>query len=146
MKKITFIALMILGVNGLFAQAVPQLNFGLGFNKGGDFPIYVSYDFPVHDDVSIAPLVQTDLSLNWITLGFRSDYYFDRLLGLPKDWDVYGGANIGLDMFFEGSNYSEMELGLQVGGRWRWSDMWALNLEFAGGTSFGTKLGVTVAI
>jgi len=145
MKKITFIALMLFGMTNLFGQAKPQLNFGLGFNKGGDFPIYASYDFPVHEDVSIAPTVQTDLNLDWMTIGARGDYYFDRLLGLPKDWDVYGGANIGLDFLF-GANYSELDLGLQVGGRWRWNDMWALNLEFAGGTSFGTKLGVTVAI
>ena len=145
MKKITLIAIMLVSMSSLFAQAVPQLNFGLGFNSGGDLPIYVSYDFPVTNDVSIAPMVQTDLNLNWITLGARGDYYFDRLLQLPSDWDVYGGANLGVDVFF-GQNYSELDMGLQVGGRWRWNDLWALNLEFAGGTSFGTKLGVTVAI
>lgn len=145
MKKITFFALILFGTASLFGQALPQLNFGLGFNDGGGLPIYASYDFPINNDVSIAPMVQTNLNLDWITLGARGDYYFDSLLELPSDWDVYGGANLGVNVFF-GSSYSELDMGLQVGGRWRWSDMWALNLEFAGGTSFGTKLGVTVAI
>lgn len=146
MKKITLFAILLFGINNVFAQAVPQLSFGLGFNKGGDLPFYVSYDFPINDDISIAPLVQTDLNLHWITLGVRGDYYFDRLIDLPQEWDVYGGANLGYDIFFKNYGTNELELGLQVGGRWRWNKMWALNLEFAGGTSFGTKMGVTVAI
>ncbi len=146
MRKLVIVAFMIIVGNSLFAQAVPQLNFGLGFNSGGGIPIYVSYDFPINNDISIAPLVQTDFNLDWITLGARGDYYFDRLLELPSDWDVYGGANLGYNIFFRDYGTNDLELGLQVGGRWRWNDMWALNLELAGGTSYGTKLGVTVSI
>ncbi len=146
MKQFIFALLMLFGFNNLFAQAVPQLNFGLGFNSGGGLPIYVSYDFPVHNDVSIAPIVQTDLNLNWFTLGVKGDYYFDRLLKLPSEWDVYGGANLGVDFFLDGYSSNTLDMGLQIGGRWRWNKIWALNLEFAGGTSYGTKLGVTVSI
>ena len=32
----------------------------------------------------------------------------------------------------------------QLGGRYYWSDKWGLNLEFAGGNTFSTKLGVSV--
>jgi len=147
MKQLTLIAVFFLTANGLFAQATPQLNFGFGINSGGDFPMYASYDFPVNEDISIAPLVQLDLGFNWLTLGVKGDYYFDRLLQLPSDWDVYGGANGGFNIFFNDHNdASTLELGLQIGGRWHWNDKWALNLEFAGGSSFGTKLGVTVSI
>ncbi|MCK5781011.1 MAG: hypothetical protein KAH10_00335 [Flavobacteriales bacterium] len=147
MKKLLLFALIAFASNGLFAQATPQLNMGFGLNSGGDFPIYASYDFPVHEDISVAPMVQLDLGFNWITLGARGDYYFDNLIDLPTIWDVYGGANVGYNLFFNDSNKdNEFDFGLQIGGRWHWSDKWALNLEFAGGTSFGTKIGVTAAI
>jgi len=144
MKRLIVSFVLIISANGLFAQAVPQLNFGLGFDKGGDLPFYVSYDFPVHHDVSISPLLQTDLNLDWMTVGVKGDYYFDSLLKLPKEWDVYGGANLGMDIYW--GNNTLLDIGLQVGGRWRWNKMWALNMEFAGGTSYGGKIGVTAAI
>jgi len=145
MKRVVLIVVALFSMNSLFAQAVPQLNFGLGFDNGGLLPIYVSYDFPVHNDVSIAPMFETDLNLDWVTIGARGDYYFDRLINLPADWDVYGGANLGMNILL-GSRYSELDMGLQIGGRWRWNKKWALNLEVSGGVSHGAKLGVTVAI
>ena len=67
MKKITLIAIVLFGINNLFAQAVPQLNFGLGFNSGGDLPIYVSYDFPVGDTSGIIDYSPVKLTFNSAT-------------------------------------------------------------------------------
>ena len=143
--KLLFTFLIVSGV--LLAQSgqaplskgEKQLNMGLGFNSSG-FPVYGGIDFAVHDDVTIGPqvnlLLDDDSS---ISVAFRGDYHFNRLLDIPRNWDVYGGANAGIGI----GNDVALELGLQIGGRWYWSDKWALNLEFGGGKNFGTTLGVS---
>mgnify|MGYP000356734478 CR=1 FL=1 len=62
MKKLLFFA-CILGATGLFAQSPigkggQQLNFGIGFSDGG-LPSYVSYDFGVHQDITVSPQAQS---------------------------------------------------------------------------------------
>lgn len=117
-----------------------QLNMGLGFNRDG-FPIYGGIDFAVHDDVTIGPQLNLLFDNNSsVAIAFRGDYHFNRLLEIPSNWDVYGGANAGIRM----GDDTELELGLQIGGRWYWNDKWGLNLEFGGGNNFGTTLGVSM--
>jgi hypothetical protein len=38
----------------------------------------------------------------------------------------------------------DIDLGLQIGGRWYWSEKWGLNLEAGGGTGYNTSLGVSM--
>lgn len=140
MKKITllFAFALVLGSSSLFGQARSQLNFGI---------IGVSYDIPVAADVAISPFAGTNLDLSWLTVGVKANYYFDGLFGLPEPWDVYAGANVGYAMTLD-TNINpdnDLDLGLQVGGRWFWSEKWGLYLELGGGKTGGTAgLGITM--
>ncbi|WP_372638803.1 hypothetical protein [Fodinibius sp.] len=122
------------------AKGQNQINFGLGFSGFG-IPAYVSFDFAVHKDVTITPQVNVvlDDDVVWFGAMLKADYHWNYLIGIPNNWDFYSGARLG---FLTGDDF-ELDLGLQIGGRWYWNESWALNLEFGGGTGFGTTLGVS---
>ncbi|TLX71480.1 hypothetical protein E9993_20215 [Labilibacter sediminis] len=137
-----FVSGVLLAQNGQapLSQGEKQLNMGLGFNGSG-IPIYGGIDFAVHDDVTLGPQVNLLIDdESSFSVAFRGDYHFNRLLNIPSNWDVYAGANAGLGI---GDDFP-LELGIQIGGRWYWSDKWGLNLEFGGGKNFGTTLGVSM--
>lgn len=119
-----------------------QFNFGLGASSYG-LPVYAGVDFAVHDDVTLGPVVSIrfddDISLGLIV---RGDYHFNRLIGIPEEWDFYAGASLG---FFGGNDFYS-DFNVQVGGRWYWSSRWGLNLEFGGGTGYGTAIGLSMKL
>ncbi len=121
-------------------KGATQLNMGLGFNSDG-LPIYAGIDFAVHRNVTLGPQINIvfddDASMSVLA---RGDYHFNELLEIPGEWDVYAGANAGINV----NDGSTLQLGIQVGGRWYWSNKWGLNLEFGGGNNFGTTLGVSM--
>ncbi|MCB0806126.1 MAG: hypothetical protein KDC05_10040 [Bacteroidales bacterium] len=129
-----------------------QLNFGLGFSSHG-LPTYFGIDFAVHDDWTLGPVARIifdddndpgpddDPGVHFGALG-RVDYHWNRLLNIPSNWDFYLGANLGV---ISGNNV-DLDLGLQIGGRWYWNNKWGLNLEFGGGTGYGSSLGVSVKL
>jgi hypothetical protein len=137
MKRIILIGILGLFAIGANAQAERYLNFG-GLGTG----LYASLEFPVANNISVAPQVATDWDLDYLVISAKGNYYFDELFGIGSDWDVYGGANVG---FLVGDD-DGLYLGLQVGGRWFWSDRWGLNAEFGGGTGVLGGLGVTVKL
>ena len=116
-----------------------QLNFGLGFSSWG-LPTYVGVDFAVHNDWTVGPVVKVvfDDNMGFGALG-RFDYHWNRLMGIPSNWDFYLGASLG---FISGNDF-DLDLGLQIGGRWYWNDRWGLNLEFGGGTGYGGSFGLS---
>jgi hypothetical protein len=69
----------------------------------------------------------------------KADYHWNFLIGIPSYWDFYTGVRAGVGF---GADVWP-ELGIQVGGRWYWSDTWGLNLEVAAGTGFGTTFGLS---
>lgn len=148
MKKVTliiaFIAISVLG----FSQSAPlskggkQLNFGLGFSSHG-IPAYVGMDFAFHNDWTAGPVIKVVMDEDvYIGALGRVDYHWNRLLEIPRNWDFYLGANVG---FLSGED-NGLALGLQLGGRYYWSDKWGLNLEFGGGTGYGTSLGLSMKL
>ncbi len=154
MKRIIILFGWIIITGNIFAQQgeAPlskgdmQVNFGLGFGYWG-LPIYASFDFAVHDDVTVGPDISGifDFERNTAYFGVaaRGDYHFNRIIGIPSEWDFYAGARLG---FRAGSNFEAL-FGIQVGGRWYWDDRWGLNLEFGGGyNSFAVRTGVSLKL
>lgn len=148
MKNTLFIAALLLSSIG-FAQSPigkggQQLNFGLGFSDHG-LPVYINYDFGVHPDITIAPQAQFNLDgFDYMILGAKGDYHFNTIMNIPQEWDFYAGVNLGFAVDLDGNdNYHGLDGGLQVGGRWYWSDKWGMNLEFAGGRGYGGKFGLS---
>ena len=150
MKKI-FTLFSVLAVTLIMAQAPldkgqKQLDMGLGVSGYG-LPTYIGMDWAVHPDVTLGGVVSFNLDgFDYIVPTFRADYHFNTLIGIPPEFDFYAGANLGFLIWFgnEVDDISGLQLGFQVGGRWYWNDKWGLNLEFAGGTGWGTKLGVSM--
>jgi hypothetical protein len=151
MKKIiTIVAVMLISIS-MFAQrdgVAPlgkgdlQLNFGTGFTNYG-LPVYVSLDIAVHKDVTLTPEVHVkfDDDVRGGVL-FKADYHWNYLIGIPSNWDFYSGARVGLDF----GNDLDPDFGIQVGGRWYWSDKWGLNLEIGGGTGYSTTFGLSMKL
>ena len=103
MKKITFLIGVLFIATTMMAQegAAPlskggkQLNFGLGFSGYG-LPVYVGMDFAFHNDWTAGPAIRMvfDDPFRFGALG-RVDYHWNRLIGIPSNWDFYLGANLG---------------------------------------------------
>lgn len=139
MKKLTLVFIFLLGINAIYAQANRQLNFGL---------IGISYDIPIGENLSIAPMARTNFDVNYLVAGVKLDYYFDTLIDLPAPWDLYGGANTGFVLWkhSEYSKSSSFDFGLEVGARYFWSEKWGVVLEFSGGINYGGMLGLTMKL
>jgi len=148
MRRIKLLVALVFISGTIFAQsgAAPlskgdrQLNFGLGFSSNG-LPVYAGMDFAFHNDWTAGPVIKLvfDDNFGFGALG-RIDYHWNRLIGIPSNWDFYLGAAMGVisqDEF-------DFDFGLQIGGRWYWSDKWGVNLEFGGGTGYNTSVGVSM--
>jgi len=137
MKKIILLLALVAITGFTFGQAQKQLNFGL---------IGVNFEIPVAKAITIAPAAYTDFDLNYLTLGVKGNYYFDELFGLTEDWDVYGGANLGFGIAMNNDNDSDLDFGLQAGGRWFWSETWGVYVEIGGGKLGGAAYGVGITM
>ncbi len=148
MKKISLLISMLLIAGFTFAQegeaplhkGQKQLNFGLGSGYYG-LPVYGGVDFAVSNDVTIGPVLQMRFGYGYVDFGgfFRGDYHFNRIIGIPSNFDFYAGGSLG---FFTGSN--GLYLSAQVGGRWYWDEKWGLNVELGGGTGYGGAIGLSM--
>lgn len=138
MKKVTLLFIVSLFATSFtYSQAAKQLNFGL---------IGVSFEIPVAKAITVAPAAYTNFDLNHLTLGVKGNYYFDELFGLPSAWDVYAGANVGFGIAMNDNSSSDLDLGLQVGGRWFWSEKWGVYAEIGGGKLGGGAYGVGITM
>jgi len=135
-KTILILALGLLSINFSYSQATSQLNFGL---------IGISYDIPVSENIAISPFGGTNFDLDWFIAGVKANYYFDNLFGFPDAWDVYGGANAGFGFALDDGEDNDLDIGLQVGGRWFWSEKWGIYLEL-GGEKLGTTRGLGITM
>lgn len=152
MKKSVFALLLAVIIGGVaFAQegeaplskGEKQLNFGLGLAYS-TFPVYVGMEYAVHDDITVGGQLGFDMAyFDWMSIMARGDYHFNRIIGIPKDFDFYAGAGVGVNIGM-GGYATAVGLNLHVGGRWYWDEKWGLNLEMGGGTTFGGRLGVSM--
>ena len=138
MKKLILIACLTIASLTVYAQTNRQLNFGL---------IGISYELPINSEIAVAPFAGTNINLSFLTLGVKGNYYFDKLLDLPQEFDFYGGINAGYALAVDNSSTNDFDIGLQLGGRWFWNDKWGLYLEFGGGKITATGgLGITMKL
>jgi outer membrane immunogenic protein len=167
MKK--FILIIAFGFisNGVFAQSPlqeggVQLNAGLGLSGWG-VPVYFGLDYGIAKDFTLGGQIsfQTDndyysnniykYNSTAIGLGANGNYHFNRILDIPSKFDFYAGASLTYYIwnYDNYNNYPHPDnttvgLGLQVGGRYFFTDKFGLNLELGGNTgTSGAKFGVT---
>jgi outer membrane immunogenic protein len=167
MKKALVTFVFLVAATAMFAQAPigigqAQINAGFGFSSWG-LPVYGGVEFGVHNDITVGgELSFRSYSDNWGSSDYRhtiigisanGNYHFNTLLDIPKEWDVYAGANLGYyiwhtnDSNYKGSGASGLGLGAQVGGRYYFNDKFGINLEFGGGNAFsGGKVGISIRL
>lgn len=148
MKKfLAIVAVVVLSFGAAQAQnPIPSgtkfLNIGLGFSNHG-VPVGVGMDFGIGHDFSLGFDATHRFNYdnaNWGLAG-NVNYHFNRILNIPSCFDFYAGANVGAKF---GNSDSGLDLGLQVGGRYFFTDKFGINLQFGGGNNFsGGKVGVT---
>lgn len=152
MKKLflLFLGLLLTGLvfsqrNGVapLAKGENQLNFGTGFTSSG-FPVFVSYDFAVHKDVTVTPQASVKFNGDEVRFGaiVKGDYHWNYLIGIPSNWDFYAGASVGFDF---GDDFYP-NINIHVGGRWYWNEKWGLNVEFGGGNVSGSVVGLSMKL
>jgi len=153
MKKriITFVLLVASATvfaQGPIGKGEKQLNGGVGLSAWG-IPVYVGLDYGVTPDISVGG--EFSFRSYWgtiIGIDVNGNYHFNKLLSLPKPWDLYGGLNLGYYSWsastgYTGS-YSGVGVGLQVGGRYYFNNKFGVNVELGGATvASGLKLGVS---
>lgn len=135
-----------------------QLNAGFGFSSWG-LPVYVGLDHGVHQDISVGGEFSfRSYNRGWGGYHYRhnifgisvnGNYHFNTLLEIPKEWDLYAGLNVGFYVWsypsdYRGEHVSGLGLGLQLGGRYYFTDKFGLNLELGGGNAFSSgKIGIS---
>jgi hypothetical protein len=139
-----------------------QLNAGVGASSWG-FPVYIGFDHGLDDLLSVgAQAGFRSYNRTYFGAQYRNsvmnltgnvNLHVGDLLDLPENIDLYGGANIGVYIWSYGDGYYEsgrtgLGIGLQVGGRYYFSDKAAINLEFGGGyNSVGDgKVGISIKL
>jgi len=166
-KVSLIIVLFAIGVLSVKGQAPigigeSQINAGLGFSSNG-VPVYAGFDIGVHEDITVGGELSIRSyhdswdgnSYNHTMIGIagNGNYHLNTLLELPREWDVYGGLNLGFyfvnssDASYGGTENSGFGLGAQVGGRYYFKDKLGINLEFGGGSTFsGGKVGISIRL
>jgi hypothetical protein len=149
MKKLLLLALgiFILTCTGFaqspIGQGGKQLNLGVGLFDSG-VPVYAGMDFGIHPDITVGGQIALDLGFDYFSISGRGDYHFNTLLEIPRDWDFYAGLSLGFLAGIDNDYNSDLDLGIQVGGRYYWSTDWGINLEFGGGNNLsGGRFGVS---
>jgi outer membrane immunogenic protein len=116
-----------------------ELNVGLGLGRA-PLPVYAGIDVAVHRDVTLGGTALVSTGSGSLAALGRVDYHWNRLLGIPRDGDLYLGAGVLLNGF---GLYPRV----QLGGRWFWSERMGLNLELGGVTREASGLfGLTIKL
>jgi outer membrane immunogenic protein len=164
-----FILLVAFGFisTGVFAQSPleeggVQLNLGVGATDWGFVPVYLGLDYGIARDFTLGGQISfitnddayyygnTNYNNNSaIGIGVNGNYHFNRVMDIPSKFDFYAGSNLTAYIWNYDNNdyhpgYDSVGFGLQVGGRYFFTNKFGINLEFGAGTATsGAKFGVT---
>ena len=167
-----FLATATASAQGL-GQNKAQINGGVGLSGLG-IPVYLGVDYGIARDFTIGAEVSYSSKkesngyfedrFSIIGFGVNGNYYFDRILKLPREFNFYAGATLGYYNISNSHTYSGpsslrpyyenlysssfassgVNLELQIGGRYFFTKNLGVNLEFGGGIfGVGGKLGLT---
>jgi len=153
MKKTLILMVLVLGAAAMFALPLNtgqmQFNVGTGFTNYG-LPLYVGLDYGINPDITVGGELSGRFHNHgtWVGIYANGNYHFVNLLNLPSNTDFYAGLNLGFDMWLADNEYansynSGLHLGLQVGGRYYFTNQLGVNVEFGGGTVSGGKVGIS---
>jgi hypothetical protein len=159
MRNFKMLFAFVLLTNFAFAQSPleeggTQLNAGVGASGWG-IPVYIGLDYGIGHDFTLGGQVSfrgDDYDYNYrqtaIGIGGNANYHFNRILSIPSKFDFYAGASLTYFIWnYEGGKHPDntsLGLGLQVGGRYFFTNSFGINLELGGGTGTSdAKIGVT---
>lgn len=127
----------------------PHFNAGVGLNGWG-IPVYASYDWGFMDDINLGLGASLATGGNGrdghpdglaFGAGFFGQWYADRMLDIPSEFDFYGGLGI---YYYGYKNGNSLDLGASIGGRYYFNDQLGVNLEVGGGSALsGGKIGLS---
>jgi hypothetical protein len=166
MKKLSIVLVFLLICGFTFSQnplskGESQLNLGVGLSEWS-VPFYIGFDYGVDRDITLGAELSYQHYDRWsddyynpniIGISGNGNYHFNRVLNIPRKWDLYAGLNLGFYIWsyphnrYPDSHTTGIGLGAQVGGRYFVSRKVALNLEFGGHNEFsGGKFGITIKL
>ncbi|MCG9794167.1 outer membrane beta-barrel protein [Flavobacterium algicola] len=137
-----------------------QLNLGVG-TSGWGTPVYAGLDYGIARNFTLGGELSYQ---SYNTSGYKNsilgiqangNYHFNEILNIPSEWDLYGGASLSYYNWsskFDGesvdySGADDIGIGLQVGGRYFFTDKLAINLQLGGSSALsGGKLGITLKL
>jgi len=146
MKKLTtfllFTGLLIGVTNAVSAQEdYTALNLYVSF--GDNNAINAQYEIPVAENITVSPAVVIPFSFDYLTIGVRADYYFDHLMRLSKDWDIWGGLDTGFNIGDDNNNNNNVfNINVHVGVEYKITPTLGILAEFGGGTASFGGIGV----
>lgn len=142
MKKILISLVLLLSVNTIVnAQAWDgkgDTKINVGYEFYSYYPlnsiddardgISTSIDYGISENISIGSGINYNIKYTNFYFNLRTDYHFQNLLELRSNFDVYAGADVGLN-----TNYSDfkkkIDFGLHVGTRFMFTDVIGIYLE-----------------
>lgn len=144
MKKLAtfllFTGLLVGFSNTTYSQEdYTALNLYVSF--GENSAINAQYEIPVAENITVSPAVVIPFDFDYLSVGVRADYYFDHLMGLSNDWDIWGGVDTG---FAIGHDDDIFNINVHVGAEYKISQMWGILVEFGGGTASFGGIGVGI--
>lgn len=162
MKKIThtFIFFLLIIGNSAFAQKKDKtetygqtINLGLGVGYYGIVPVfYANYEIDIAKNVTLAPFISfytynthtvNNSGVKYyyhetaIPIGMKGMYYFDELLNIPKNWDLYAGASTGFAII--NSNWDSGYTGSKDG--FNGANLFFMNAHVGAAYHFNNKAG-----
>ena len=144
MKKLLLSLILLLSINTISkAQAWDgkgDMKVGMGYmfydyhlsnsieNFGSGISTYI--DYGITEDISIGMGVNYNIQPTNFYFNLRSDYHFQNLLELNSNFDIYAGADFGLNTYEQLWDFEQRwSLGLHIGTRFMFTDVIGLYLE-----------------
>ncbi len=109
-------------------------------NTTDDFGSGIStcIDYGITENISIGTGINYNTQPTNFYFNLRSDYHFQNLLELNSNFDIYAGADIGLNTYEQASDFDKIwSLGLHVGTRFMFTDVIGFYLEIGNRGNIG---------